>query len=166
MSFLSLVRCLPQGLCCLAVLCLDTLLAANIQPACQSLSCLTVSDSNLQPRLAVLICCCAVLQNNVEVPQNIQSFITGATFSTLTNVNFDEARFVHMLQQATDFTNTLKSKLKAAGREGACSLYCSGGAWDDVKDRCTIPVDRDCRMAAVCANDAWHRVGRYAVIAS
>lgn len=54
-------------------------------------------------------------QNGVKVPQHIQSFITGATFSTLTNVNFDEARFVHMLQQATDYSAELKQKLAAAG---------------------------------------------------
>jgi hydroxylamine reductase len=51
-------------------------------------------------------------QNGIKIPQEIQSFITGATFSTLTNVNFDEARFVTMLQQAADYEAQLKKMLK------------------------------------------------------
>jgi hypothetical protein len=35
-----------------------------------------------------------------------------------TNVNFDEARFIHMLQQASGYTQQLKDKLKAAGERG------------------------------------------------
>lgn len=61
------------------------------------------------------------------MPQHIQSFITGATFSTLTNVNFDEARFVHMLQQATDYSAELKQKLAAAGGGALVSLFVSDG---------------------------------------
>jgi hypothetical protein len=37
------------------------------------------------------------------------------TTHTQTNVNFDEARFVHMLQQSAGYTKTLKEKLAAAG---------------------------------------------------
>ncbi|KAF8063692.1 hcp [Scenedesmus sp. PABB004] len=51
----------------------------------------------------------------VPVPQHIQSFITGSTFSTLTNVNFDEARFTEMLQQAADYSAQLRAALKAKG---------------------------------------------------
>lgn len=32
-----------------------------------------------------------------------------------TNVNFDEARFIHMLQQSAGYTKALKDKLAAAG---------------------------------------------------
>ncbi|WIA21344.1 hypothetical protein OEZ85_000570 [Tetradesmus obliquus] len=54
-------------------------------------------------------------QNGVEVPQNIQSFITGATFSTLTNVNFDDARFLAMLKEAEEYEAYLRAALQAKG---------------------------------------------------
>ncbi|KAF6254265.1 hybrid-cluster protein [Scenedesmus sp. NREL 46B-D3] len=54
-------------------------------------------------------------QHGVDVPQEIQSFITGATFSTLTNVNFDEARFLTMLEQAEEYEAYLRAALQARG---------------------------------------------------
>lgn len=54
-------------------------------------------------------------QNGIQIPQEIQSFITGATFSTLTNVNFDKARFNTMLQQAADYEAHLKKMLADKG---------------------------------------------------
>lgn len=69
------------------------------------------------------------MENGVEVPQQIQSFITGATFSTLTNVNFDEARFVHMLQQASGYTQQLKDMLKVAGVAGPAAPSPSELGW-------------------------------------
>jgi hypothetical protein len=42
----------------------------------------------------------------------------GSTFATLTNVNFDDARFMEMLHQADAFKDRLASKLAAKGAPG------------------------------------------------
>jgi hydroxylamine reductase len=46
---------------------------------------------------------------------HINQFITEATFSTLTNVNFDPERFLPLINKAVEHRETLKNKIKKAG---------------------------------------------------
>lgn len=47
--------------------------------------------------------------------QDVNVFTVKAAFSTLTNVDFDPNRFLALIHQATDKSNQLKEKVKAAG---------------------------------------------------
>jgi hydroxylamine reductase len=47
--------------------------------------------------------------------RDINIFICKATFSTLTNVDFDPDRFVEFIKKAVELRETLKGKVKAAG---------------------------------------------------
>lgn len=51
---------------------------------------------------------------------NVNLFTCKAVFSTLTNVDFDPARFVPMIQQAAAYRDELKAKLESAGASVAC----------------------------------------------
>jgi hydroxylamine reductase len=45
----------------------------------------------------------------------LNQFVTEATFSTLTNVNFDHERFPHLIKKVVKHRETLKDKIKKAG---------------------------------------------------
>ena len=47
--------------------------------------------------------------------QQVNQFTSKAIFSTLTNVDFDPARFVDLINEAVEKRDTLKEKVKAAG---------------------------------------------------
>ncbi|MBW1698535.1 MAG: hydroxylamine reductase [Deltaproteobacteria bacterium] len=47
--------------------------------------------------------------------ESINSFTCEALFSTLTNVDFDPARFVELIQQSVAYRDRLKERVKAAG---------------------------------------------------
>jgi len=49
------------------------------------------------------------------VDEEVNVFTCKAAFSTLTNVNFDPARFQPLIKQAVDLREALKGKVKAAG---------------------------------------------------
>ncbi|KIZ01848.1 hydroxylamine reductase [Monoraphidium neglectum] len=49
------------------------------------------------------------------IDPEIDTFINGSVFATLTNVNFDDARFVEILQQADAFKARLAAAVKAKG---------------------------------------------------
>ncbi len=51
---------------------------------------------------------------NVSDPE-VNEFTLKATFSTLTNVDFDPARFVELIHRAVELREALKAKVKAAG---------------------------------------------------
>ena len=51
----------------------------------------------------------------------VNVFTVKAAFSTLTNVDFDSARFIDLIQQAATIRDQLKSKVKAAGGNVAYS---------------------------------------------
>ncbi len=46
---------------------------------------------------------------------DIDRFICGALFSTLTNVNFDPERFAALLRQSTKYRDALLAEIKDAG---------------------------------------------------
>jgi hydroxylamine reductase len=54
---------------------------------------------------------------------SVNEFVINATFSTLTNVNFDLKRFVQMLKQAQHIKKSLKAELGAVVGETAEALY-------------------------------------------
>lgn len=73
-------------------------------------------------------------EKGVEVSNEINHFTARAVFSTLTNVNFDDDRFVGLVNQAADYRDELAAKvnggfianlLKKFGCAGGCS--CSEG---------------------------------------
>ncbi len=51
---------------------------------------------------------------NVSDPE-VNAFTLKATFSTLTNVDFDPARFVELIHRAVELRESLKAKVKTAG---------------------------------------------------
>lgn len=48
------------------------------------------------------------INNGVKIPQEINRFVKDALFSTLTNVNFDEERFVDYINEAAEVRNKIK----------------------------------------------------------
>lgn len=59
---------------------------ADLLAWCASRNCHLAVCSNPAALLRAACCCLLLSQNNVKVPQEIQSFITGATFSTLVSL--------------------------------------------------------------------------------
>ena len=56
----------------------------------------------------------AARKSNIALDE-VNRFICEACFSTLTNVNFDEARFVHLIHRNQALCEALKQKIKDAG---------------------------------------------------
>ncbi len=56
----------------------------------------------------------AARRRGIKVPE-IDRFTLEAIFSTVTNVNFDDARFVPLIHQCVTYRDQMKSKLEAAG---------------------------------------------------
>ena len=60
----------------------------------------------------------AAREKGISVDE-VNPFICEACFSTLTNVNFDEERFVELLHRCQELTGELKEGLRAAGHDAA-----------------------------------------------
>ncbi len=56
----------------------------------------------------------AARRRGIKVPE-IDRFTLEAIFSTVTNVNFDDARFVPLIHQCVTYRDQMKSRLEAAG---------------------------------------------------
>lgn len=48
------------------------------------------------------------INDGIKIPQEINRFVKDALFSTLTNVNFDEERFVNYINEAAEVRNKIK----------------------------------------------------------
>ncbi len=56
------------------------------------------------------------------IDEEVNRFTAEALFSTLTNVNFDEDRFVEYINEAVELRESLKKKVKEAGGNGEFAL--------------------------------------------
>lgn len=95
---------------------------------------------------------CAVEGRKVGVNDKaVNVFTAEALFSTLTNVNFDPARFMDLLKKAVELREALKAKVKAAGGnadfiDDAASLKVTDSVADMVKLGETVGVNSDPSM--------------------
>lgn len=58
-------------------------------------------------------------KQGVEVPAEVYSFLHAATFATLTNVNFDDARFKEYVNQCHELREGIESLVRAKGVEAS-----------------------------------------------
>ncbi|MBN2654962.1 MAG: hydroxylamine reductase [Nitrospirae bacterium] len=80
--------------------------------------------------------------------EDVNIFTAEAIFSTLTNVNFDAARFMSMLKKCINLREALKLKVKAAGgnidfKEDAANLKVTDSVADMVKLGETVGINSD-----------------------
>lgn len=59
-------------------------------------------------------CILSARRHGISTPE-VDSFYKGAVFSTLTNVNFDDQRFVEYLKTADCYRGALEAALKEKG---------------------------------------------------
>lgn len=70
-------------------------------------------------------------RNGVKLPASVASFLHAATFSTLTNVNFDPARFKEYLTTAHSLRDEVEGAMRDAGVE-ATPAAPEGLPWFDI----------------------------------
>jgi len=75
----------------------------------------------------------AARKAGVEVGADINRFTCKATFSTLTNVNFDDARLTELIHQAVAMRDSLKTKVADAGIDHPALTFTPAGGEELVK---------------------------------
>ena len=82
------------------------------------------------------------------IDREVNAFTVEAVFSTLTNVNFDPARFVQLIQRCVTLRDRLKEKVKAAGGkadfpEGPATFKAASSLQDLVKQGEAVGLKSD-----------------------
>ena len=82
-----------------------------------------------------------VIEQQGSVPCEYSEFVVDSLFSTLTNVNFDEDRFVCLINKASEIKSKLKDMAKSVGCAPKCADYMPPSSKEGMlKDSETIGV--------------------------